>query len=167
MNSEVAWALVRLVVALPAVLGLAYLVIKYGLARRPLTGEAGRRIKVLEQVYLGPKTFLCLVSLGGRYYLLAGHDGGVTLVKEMDELPGEEGAVAGGLGEAVEITPRTVEELDRWQRKETGAPGRTAAAAALAGRWGQWLGEAAKKAAGGAWPALSRGKKTAKPGGRK
>ncbi len=167
MSSELVWALVRLVVALPAVLGLAYLVIKFGLARRPLAGPAGRRIKVLEQVYIGPKTYLSLVSLGGRYYFLACHDGGVTLIKEMDELPEAEDAKAGGAAGVVEITPRTVEELDRWQRPGRGAPGRPGLIAAPAGGWGQWLREAAKKAAGGRWPAAGWGRKAPKTGVKK
>jgi hypothetical protein len=61
---------------------------------------------------------LSLVALEGNYYLLAHQDSSVTLVKELGELPEPENPKAGDI---VELTPRTIEDLDRLQG--TGAPG--------------------------------------------
>ena len=80
-------ALLRLLVALPLVLLLCFVVLRY-LVPRTLSGfAAGRRMRVVEQLPLGPKTGMSLVRVGARYYLLAYHEGAVTVVKEMDELP--------------------------------------------------------------------------------
>jgi len=113
MSSDLIWAVVRLLVALPLVLGLAYLVLKYGLARRYVITSGYRRMKLMEQLPLGPKTTLSLVGLGGRYYLLAHQENSISLVKELNELPEPEESK---IGEIVELTPRTLEEYDRLQK---------------------------------------------------
>ncbi len=79
MNGDLIGAVVRLLVALPLILGIAYLVLKYGLARRYVVTTGNRRMKLVEQLPLGPKTSLSLVSLGGKYYLLAHQDNSVSL----------------------------------------------------------------------------------------
>lgn len=113
MSGDLIWAVVRLLVALPLVLGLAYLVLKYGLARRYVITSGYRRMKLVEQLPLGPKTTLSLVGLGGRYYLLAHQDNSISLVKELNELPEPEESKVGNI---VELTPRTIEEFDRLQK---------------------------------------------------
>jgi len=120
MSGDLIWAVVRLLVALPLVLGMAYLVLKYGLARRYVTSPGGRRMKLVEQLPLGPKTVLSLVALGGRYYLLAHQDHAIQLIKEIDELPELEGLKA---GEIMELTPRTIEEFEL--TREPGGTGDT------------------------------------------
>ncbi|HOV80424.1 MAG TPA: flagellar biosynthetic protein FliO [Bacillota bacterium] len=112
MSGDLVWAVVRLLVALPLVLALAYLVLKYGLARRFVVTPGIRRMKLLEQLPLGPKTTLSLVMLGGRYYLFAHQDNAVLLVKEMEELPEPEEYKAGDI---VDFTPRAVREYDSFQ----------------------------------------------------
>ncbi|MBM7854220.1 flagellar protein FliO/FliZ [Desulfohalotomaculum tongense] len=89
MDKEVLYAFVRTLLALPLVLVLAYLLIKYGIARRGTvyTGGHRRRMRVVEQMPLGAKGWLSLVEVGGRYYLLAHSENGFTLVKEYDSLP--------------------------------------------------------------------------------
>lgn len=88
-SKDILFAFIRTIIALPLVLALAYVVIKYGLARRGLVkGEqGGRRMRVVEQMPLGPKGLLSLVEVGGRYYLLAHAETGVTVIKEYDTLP--------------------------------------------------------------------------------
>jgi flagellar protein FliO/FliZ len=113
MNGELVWAVVRLLVALPLILGLAYLVLKYGLARRYMVTTGSHRMKLIEQLPLGPKTTLSLVSLGGRFYLLAHQDNAISLVKELAELKDPEETI---VGDIVEFTPQTLEEFDRLQR---------------------------------------------------
>lgn len=88
MNDLMLTAAVRLLIVLPLVTALAYFLIKYGLTRKPYIYGGKRRMRVVEQLPLGPKTFLTLTEVGGSYYLLAQHEHGVTVVKEMDGLPG-------------------------------------------------------------------------------
>ncbi|MBO8137502.1 MAG: flagellar biosynthetic protein FliO [Desulfotomaculum sp.] len=91
MDKEILFAFIRTLIALPLVLLLAYLVIRYGLARRgPVQANGtGRRMRVIEQLPLGSKGVLNLVEVGGKYYLLAQSENGFTLVKEFDTLPDE------------------------------------------------------------------------------
>lgn len=142
MSGDLFWPMVRVLISLPLVLGMAFLVIKYGLARRYVTTPGKRRMKLVEQLPLGPKTVLSLVALEGKYYLLAHQDSSVALVKELGELPEPEGAKAGDI---VELTPRTIEDLDRLQGSGgSGEAGRLPES--LKGRFGPQL----EKLAGGA-----------------
>lgn len=89
-SKEIIFAFIRTLIALPLVVALAYVVIKYGLARRGLAqggSSGGRRMRVVEQLPLGPKGLLSLVEVGGKYYLLAQTESGFTLLKEYDHLP--------------------------------------------------------------------------------
>lgn len=147
MSSDLIWAVVRLLVALPLVLGLAYLVLKYGLARRYVTTPGTRRMKLVEQLPLGPKTVLSLVTLGGRFYLLAHQDNSISLVKELDELPVPEESK---IGDIVELTPRTIEEIDRLQES-----GRTGEAGSLPGIPAAKFGAQLRNLAGRARETLS------------
>ena len=113
MSGDLIWAVVRLLVALPLILGMAYLVLKYGLARRYMVTTGNRRMKLVEQLPLGPKTTLSLIALGGKFYLLAHQDNSVSLVKELDELKEPEETI---IGDIVELTPRTIEDFDRLQK---------------------------------------------------
>lgn len=112
MSGELIEAVVRLLVALPLILGLAYLVLKYGLARRYMVTTGNRRMKLVEQLPLGPKTTLSLVALGGRFYLLAHQDNSISLMKELDELKEPEETI---IGDVVELIPQTIKEFDRLQ----------------------------------------------------
>lgn len=112
MSGELIWAVVRLLVALPLILGMAYLVLKYGLGRRYLVTTGNRRMKLVEQLPIGPKTTLSLVALGGKFYLLAHQDNAISLVKELDELQEPEEKI---IGDIVELNPQTITEFDRLQ----------------------------------------------------
>lgn len=109
MSSELVWAMVRMLVTLPIVLGLVYLVLKYGLARRYVTASGQRRMKLVEQLPLGPKSTLSLVTLGGVYYLLAHQDNSISLVKELDELP-EPDEIK--IADIMELTPQAIKDYD-------------------------------------------------------
>lgn len=87
MTSEMIGAALRLLIVLPLVTALAYFFIKYGLARRSRIAGGSRRMRVVEQLPIGPKAFLTLVEVGGRYLLIAQHEKGVTVLKQMDGLP--------------------------------------------------------------------------------
>lgn len=91
MNGELWGAFLRLLIALPLTLLLAYGALKFLLPRRfPLA--SGRRMRLVEQLPLGPKAGLWLVQVGEKYYLLAHHDGAITTVREYEELPPAVGA---------------------------------------------------------------------------
>lgn len=84
--SDLVWAVVRLVIALPLVVLLAVATVRWGLrARYGVTG--GRRIRVIEQVPVGRSTSLALVAVGQRYYLLACQERHVSVVATFDTLP--------------------------------------------------------------------------------
>ncbi|SFF96068.1 flagellar protein FliO/FliZ [Desulfotomaculum arcticum] len=90
MDKEMIAALIRLMILLPVICMLAYLTVKYGFgqARRgSLTGI--KRMRLVEQISLGPKSGLSLVQVGKKYLLLAHQEGSIIMVKEMDQLPDE------------------------------------------------------------------------------
>lgn len=120
MSSDLVWAMVRVLVALPLVLGLAYLVLKYGIARRYVMTTGNRRMRLVEQLPLGPKATLSLVTLGDAYFLLAHQDGSITLIKELGELPELEDIK---IASVVDLKPHTIEEYDLLQ--EAGNEGET------------------------------------------
>lgn len=88
MDSELLAAAVRIIITLPLVAALAYFLIKYGLARRSFLPAGQRRMRLVEQVPLGPKTFLSLVEVGGRYILLAHSENGFCVIRESEDPPG-------------------------------------------------------------------------------
>ena len=110
MSSDLVWALVRMLVALPLVLGLVYLVLKYGLSRRYMTVSGNRRMKLVEQLPLGPKSTLSLVTIGGVYYLLAHQENSISLIKELGELSELEDIK---IADVMEVTPHSVKEYDQ------------------------------------------------------
>ncbi len=87
MTAEMVGAALRLLIFLPLVTALAYFFIKYGLARRSRVIRGSRRMQIIEQLPIGPKTFLTLVEVGESYLLLAQHEKGVSVLKQMDDLP--------------------------------------------------------------------------------
>ncbi|MEW6572622.1 MAG: flagellar biosynthetic protein FliO [Bacillota bacterium] len=93
MSNDLFWAVVRLLICLPLVVGLMYLMLRFGLYRRFLPVRTGRYVRVVEQIPLGPKTVVSLVKVSDRYYLLGHGEGTVTILKEIDESLPEEPAV--------------------------------------------------------------------------
>ena len=87
MDKELLVAAVKMIIMLPLVTALAYFLIKYGLARRSFIPGGQRRMRLIEQIPLGPKAFLSLVEVGGRYVLLAHSESGFQVIREMDDLP--------------------------------------------------------------------------------
>ena len=87
MDTDVLAALIRIIIMLPLVAALAYFLIKYGLARRSFMPGGKRRMRLVEQVPIGPKASVSLVEVGGRYILLAHSENGFCVIREMDELP--------------------------------------------------------------------------------
>lgn len=92
MDKDIITALVRIIILLPLVCGLAYLTVKFGFGRTRMPFMQGsRRMRVLEHLSLGPKSGLTLVQVGNKYMLFAHQEGSIILVQEMDTLPEEIG----------------------------------------------------------------------------
>ncbi|MCL5058561.1 MAG: flagellar biosynthetic protein FliO [Actinobacteria bacterium] len=87
MNSEMLWALIKIIVFLPLVTALAYFLIRVRKLVHPLALGGRRRMRLVEQVPLSPKSYVSLVEVGGRYVVLAHSDNGFQVIREMDELP--------------------------------------------------------------------------------
>lgn len=81
------WLLLRTLLALAAVLLLAWLVIRFGL-RGLAEGRPGRRggvarLEVLERRGLGPRASLYAVRAGSRVFLVGSSEAGVRLLSEL------------------------------------------------------------------------------------
>lgn len=87
MNADILAAVVRLAISLPIVAALAYFLLKYGLSKRSFLTGGQRRMRLVEQLPIGPRALLSLVETGGKYYLLAHDEKGIRLLKEFDEAP--------------------------------------------------------------------------------
>jgi flagellar biogenesis protein FliO len=81
------WLLLRTLLALGAVLLLAWLVIRFGLRRLADAGPArrakGARLEVLERRGLGPRAALFAVRAGSRVFLVGSSEAGVRLLSEL------------------------------------------------------------------------------------
>ncbi|WP_066637255.1 flagellar biosynthetic protein FliO [Desulfolucanica intricata] len=86
-SSDVYLTFIRLIFALPVVLVLAYLIIKYGLTRRGFSTGGRRRMQIIEQLPIGPKSIISIVQVGEQYFLLAQQEHNITLLKQFDRLP--------------------------------------------------------------------------------
>lgn len=87
MDMDILNAAIRMIIALPLVTALAYFLIKHGMGRRAAFPWGKRRMRLIEQVHIGPKTSISLVEVGGSYILMAHSDNGFHVIREMDELP--------------------------------------------------------------------------------
>ena len=87
MNTDLISAVIRIIITLPLIAALAYFLIKYGLSRKSLMAGGKRRMRLIEQIPLGPKTSLSMVEVGGRYILIGHSENGFYVIKEMEELP--------------------------------------------------------------------------------
>ncbi len=87
MDKETLIALIRIIIILPIVAALAYFFIKYGLGRRVWANGRRQRMKVVDQLHLGPKTALSLVEIDGKYILISHSENSSSLIKELDRLP--------------------------------------------------------------------------------
>jgi len=91
MDKELLTALVRIIILLPLVCVLAYFTVRFGLGRSKYLAAYGngKRMRVLEQLSMGPKCGLTLTQVGDRYMLFAHQEGCIILVAEMDQPPAE------------------------------------------------------------------------------
>lgn len=76
--------LLRVVISLVVVLGLAVLVTKF-LQRRTFISRPGHWIRVLDQVMVGPNKGLLLAEIAGKIYVLGITDHNITKLLEIED----------------------------------------------------------------------------------
>ena len=81
--AELLGPLLKTMLMLAVVVGLAYLTLHKGLGKLVARQNLGRRIKVVERVALDPKRALFLIELDGRQMLLGAGEGGLVHLKDV------------------------------------------------------------------------------------
>lgn len=75
----------RLLVALPLVLLLAYYGLRYLLKSFGPAFQMGRRVQVVERTALNARTFLYVIRVGNSYLLVSSSPSGVNLLKDLGD----------------------------------------------------------------------------------
>lgn len=75
-------AVIRVIVSLPIVVLLAYLLIKYGVAKNYSRSKGN--LKLLEQVILLPKATINIVKAGDEYLLVSATEQEINVIKQLD-----------------------------------------------------------------------------------
>ncbi len=75
----------RILVALPLVLLLAYYGLRYLLKNFGPAFHMGRRVQVVERTALNARTFLYVIRVGNSYLLVSSSPSGVNLLKDLGE----------------------------------------------------------------------------------
>lgn len=86
-ESQLFLTVLKLIVALIFVLVLIYFSLSFGLARFYAPESRASRMKVIDQLYLAPKTLLILVRVGEEYFLLTSSQGQVNAIKKLAKEP--------------------------------------------------------------------------------
>ncbi len=86
-ESQLFLTVLKLIIALIFVLVLAYFSLRFGLARFYTPESRTSRMKVIDQLYLAPKTLLILVQVGEEYFLLTSFQGKVNTIKKLVKEP--------------------------------------------------------------------------------
>lgn len=111
---ETYYAFLRLLVAFPLVLILAYFGVRFFLKRYGPAFSLGRRVQVIERVALDSRTYLYVVKVGDEYLLLSSGQGGVMLLKELGtELPEEQPLEREGAGGDLSSFAGIMEQVKR------------------------------------------------------
>ena len=82
--SDIAMPLLRTVLMLGVVLGIAYLTLHKGLGKLVERSQSGKRVKVVERTALDPKHSLYIVEVDGQHVLIASGDGGVSHLRDLE-----------------------------------------------------------------------------------
>jgi len=83
---SMAWAIVRVIIFLPLVIGLIFLSLKYGLGKNG-QNSGFSQMRIADRIYLGPKSALYVVQVAEQYFLLASTEKQITILKELAEYP--------------------------------------------------------------------------------
>lgn len=83
MELELYYAYLRLLIAFPLVIALAYWGLRYLLPRFAPAWGMGKKIRVVERTALHSRAFLYVVKVGENYFLLAATHSSITLLKDL------------------------------------------------------------------------------------
>lgn len=75
-------AIIRVIVCLPIVLLLAFVLIKYGVAKN--YAHSRGNLRLLEQVVLLPKATINIVKVGDEYLLISATEKGINVIKSIE-----------------------------------------------------------------------------------
>lgn len=82
---EYGWVLVRMIVVLAAVCGLAYALLRWGVRRLvPFDPSHSGRLEVMERVGVAPKQSLFVVRTGDQFWLVGSSEAGLELISQLD-----------------------------------------------------------------------------------
>lgn len=84
MNGNFLIEVLKLIFLLPAILLLIYITLRYG-SRYVERFNNSRIIKVYERVPLSQNTFLAVVTVKGKPYLMTNGENGAQILMELDE----------------------------------------------------------------------------------
>lgn len=82
MGSEFLWMILKVLIFLPAILGLIYLSLKYG-GTKLQDIQNGRFIKILERVPLSKENSLITTKIGDKGYVISSTHGKVEILLEL------------------------------------------------------------------------------------
>ena len=86
-DGEFFLSILKLIITLVFILCLAYVSIRFGLSRIYKPSVRTSYMKVVEQLYLGPKTLLILVMVGEEYFLLTSSNGQISGLEKLAGKP--------------------------------------------------------------------------------
>ncbi|WP_258359714.1 FliO/MopB family protein [Moorella sulfitireducens] len=128
MDREFVLALLRLVIFLPLVLGLAYVTLRLGMGRAAGRNVGPGQLELVERLPLSSKSGLAVVRCGDRHFLIGLGEGAPVFLAELPDYPA---AVA--TGREVTVYPlRSLEE------KEKELPGQSHPGGVLAAWLSTW-----------------------------
>lgn len=84
MGSEFIWMVLKVLIFLPAILGLIYLSLKYG-GTKLQDIQNGRFIKILERVPLSKENSLIITKIGDKGYVISSANGKIEILLELKE----------------------------------------------------------------------------------
>lgn len=84
MDSNFIFEFLKMLLLLPLILLLAYCSLKYG-GKYMSNLSSGKIIKVHERVPLGQNSFLSVVTIGGKPYVITNGEKGAQILLELDE----------------------------------------------------------------------------------
>lgn len=87
MDMEMLGILLQTLAALAAVIGLAYVVLRFG---KKVTEGQKTVVRILEKTPLGNQSYLAVAQVGKTYHLISVTSGQVSLLKELDPLEVED-----------------------------------------------------------------------------
>lgn len=123
MDGDFVLALLRLLIFLPLVLGLAYVTVRFGLGRAAGRVAGSGQLELIERLPLSNKSGLAVIRCGERYFLVGLGEGAPILLAELPDYP-----AAAAAGE-VQVYP-----LQSLVDKET-----VNSQVQVTGKWAAWL----------------------------